>query len=160
MQMLCLLRCACMFKTLVKFRTSVHSICLNFFCMPTIILWFPSCLSASPSIFSPCNSNTVEYIFVRVYFLEKPLQICRSFHLHAPQKMVVFKVRASVCSCHIVQMCNLALCGPTAAWALLTRNKLYCPCFVGPQYPRVRVWSGPVDCQWCCFVSTKPEEEV
>lgn len=82
--------------------------------------------------------------------MEKQLQIHRSFHLHAPQKMkVVFKARASVCSCRIVQMYNLALCGPTAAWAFFTWNKLYYPFFVGPQYLRVRVWSGPVDCQWC-----------
>lgn len=26
------------------------------------------------------------------------------------------------------------------------------PSFVGPQYLRVRVWSGPVDCQWCSLV--------
>lgn len=45
-----------------------------------------------------------------------------------PQKMKDgFKARASVCRCRIVWMCNLGLCGPTAAGASLTWSKLYYP---------------------------------
>lgn len=72
-----------------------------------------------------------------------------SISAHREKIKVSFKARASVCSCRIVQMCNLALCGPTAAWAFSHMEQDLLPFFVGPQYLRVRVWSGPVDCQWC-----------
>jgi len=112
-------------------KKDLISIFNNWLCMATII-WGILCgnsMSHSLNFLCPHNPEALlrvtQNTFAAGYFTEQQRQADPSFHHHTPQKMaVVSTTRASVCSRPVVRVCNLTLCGPTAAWAFLIWRKL------------------------------------